>query len=104
MLRQVKDIIPHIYENEDLMKTEGTLPPKNEEKVDWYHNALRDHSIDAIQEAIAKGLKELTGQQYETKIEKLDFNPKWGGINSELSGHAELVLRISKTSASSSPF
>jgi hypothetical protein len=104
MLRQVRDIIPLIWENENIMEPEGTLPAKAEQSFDWYHNALRDHSIEAIQSALAKGLAELTGQRYEMKIIKLDFAPPWGGINAELSGHAEIVMRVSKVDSDASSF
>jgi hypothetical protein len=38
---------------------------------------------------------ELTGKKYETHIMRLDFAPKWAGLNAAFSDNAEIRLRVS---------
>jgi hypothetical protein len=105
MLRPVRDIIPHIFDGEDLLMPEGTT--ENEEKaprIDWERNVLREHSAQAIQAALAKALHELTGDKLTVKIMNLDFAPGWEGAGAGLSGSAECVLRIRPALSDDSPF
>jgi hypothetical protein len=105
MLRPVRDIIPHIFDGEDLLMPEGKI--ENEEKaprIDWEHNAMRAHSLIDIQGAIAKALSELTGEQITVSVMNLDFVPAWAGPSASLARSTECVLRIRPARDDDSPF
>jgi hypothetical protein len=95
MLKPVSEIIPHIFDGEDLLMPEGKI--ENEEKaprIDWEHNAMRAHSLLDIQSAIAKALSELTGEKLAVSVMNLDFVPAWAGASAAIAGSTECVLRI----------
>ncbi len=77
------------------MTEEKQTTTATESEFDWYHNALRDHSLETIQQAIAKALEELTGTKYQPHIMRIDFAPKWAGAMAASSRNAEILLRIS---------
>ena len=103
MLKPVSEIIPHIFDGEDLLMPEGKI--ENEEKpYEWGRNALREHSAKDIQTAIAKALSDLTGEPFTVSIMNFDFAPKWAGLSAELANSGECVLRIQPAPDDDSPF
>src|SRR5258708_676026 len=105
MLRPVRDIIPHIFDGEDLLMPEGKIESEDEaQRIDWYANVLREHSPEEIQDTIAKALSDLTGEPLNVSIMRLDFAPKWAGLNAETAQSSECVLRIRPAPDDDSPF
>jgi len=69
--------------------------PVEEEEIDWYGNALRNPSLEAIQQALSKALSELTGKKYRIHVMRMDFAPKWAGGSAAMSDSTEILLRVS---------
>jgi hypothetical protein len=103
MLRLVRDIIPHILDGEDLLMPEGKIETE-EKPFKWGRNVLREHSVEKIQDTLAKALEDLTGQPFEVSVMNIDFAPQWAGLNAELAESAEFVLRIRPGRDDDSPF
>ena len=81
--------------SETPMAEEHEQSTASDDTHDWWGNELRNHSPDAMQKAMAKALLELTGMQYDVHVMRVDFAPKWAGINAGSAGSAELLLRVS---------
>ena len=56
-------------------------------------HALRRHSVEDLQKAIAAGLADLIGPDYKARIIKRDFEPKAVGAIAGMSEAVGLVVR-----------
>jgi hypothetical protein len=77
---------------------------QEEDTCDWYASALRSHSPEEIQNALAKALSDLTGKKYELEIVRLNFAPKWAGPAGHMRANAEMQLRITSPDTGKSLF
>jgi hypothetical protein len=92
-----------VTETEMTEAQEPAAAPEDD-PCDWYASALRSHSLEEIQSAIAKALSDLAGKKYEIEIVRLNFAPKWAGGASVMMARADMRLRISSPDTGKSPF
>jgi hypothetical protein len=97
VLKPAREILGEMADKLDTTMAEEqqqSLAPESDEETDWYGNTLRRHSPEAIQQAIAKAIMELTGKAYQPRIMRLDFAPKWAGMNPAGTNSVEILLRV----------
>jgi hypothetical protein len=67
---------------------------RDETRIDWGANAMRECSAEAIEAAISEALTALTGKKLDAMVMNLDFAPAWAGPTAAVAGSTEMLLRI----------